>query len=136
MTLTNCTCRCKCSVAALIISAVVGVITAFLQIAGVITVTPVFLWVTFGIAIVYLGLLLLTTALAGNNERQRCACIDLTTLLVGILGTILFAAVLLAVGIVATSFASAILLGLLLFFFALALTATACLAREIMNCAA
>ena len=55
-------------------------------------------------------------------------------MLIGILGAILFAVVLLAVGIVATSVFNAILVGLLLFFFTLALTATACLVRCFAEC--
>jgi Kef-type K+ transport system membrane component KefB len=46
----------------------------------------------------------------------------------------LFALVLLAVGIVATSVLSAILVGITLFFFALMLTSTACLVRCLVNC--
>ena len=53
----------------------------------------------------------------------------LNTLLAGVLGVIL-----LAVGIVATSILSAILVGVLLFFFSLTLTSTACLVRSLADC--
>lgn len=104
-------------------------VTAFLQITDVITVVPVFLWVVFGIAVAYLGILVVSSALARRTERCDCLCSELNTLLAGILGSVLFAVVLLAVGIVATSILSAILVGLLLFFFTLTLTGTACLVR-------
>lgn len=55
MSLFSCDSKCNCTIAAIIVSAIVGVVTAFLQITGVITVAPVFLWVVFGIAVVYLG---------------------------------------------------------------------------------
>jgi len=54
--------------------------------------------------------------------------------LAGILGTVLFSLVILAVGIVATSVVSAILVGLLVAFFALIVTATACLIRCLADC--
>lgn len=134
MTLFNCNCRCSCTVAAIIASIIVGVLTAFFQITAVITVVPVFLWVVFGIAVVYLGVLLIAAALTRNGEGCECRCAALNAVLIGILGTILFAVVLLAVGIVATSVFNAILVGLLLFFFTLALTATACLVRCFAEC--
>ena len=134
MSLFGCNCKCSCTLAAVIVSAIVGVLTAFLQITGVITVTPVFLWVVFGIAVVYLGVLVVSTALARRAEETPCRCTTLTAVLAGILGSILLAVVLLAVGIVATSVLSAILVGILLFFFALTLTGTACLVRSLADC--
>lgn len=134
MSLFSCDSKCNCTIAAIIVSAIVGVVTAFLQITGVITVAPVFLWVVFGIAVAYLGGLVAATALARRTERSDCMCPALNTVLVGILGTVLFSVVLLAVGIVATSVVSAILIGLLLFFFSLTLTGFACLVKSLANC--
>lgn len=131
MNLLGCNFRCNCTVAAVVASLLVGVVTAFLQITAVITVTPVFLWVAFGIAVVYLGVL---AAAGGRTERCGCLCVILNTLLVGILLTILFALILLAVGITATSVISAILVGLLLFSFTLTLTSTACFAKCLSDC--
>ena len=133
MALFPCGCRRDCVVTALIASAIIGVLTAFLQITAVITVTPVFLWVALGVAVVYLGVLELAAARAGRAERGGC-CRALSAVLTGILGTALFAVVLLAVGIVATSVVSAILVGLLMFFLALTLTATACFVRCLSDC--
>ena len=130
----DCQCRCSCQLAAIIASAIIGVITAFLQIAGIITVTPAFLWVVFGIAVVYLCVLVVASALSGDRENAGCFCQALNALLIGILGTVLFAVVLLAVGIVATSILSAFLVGVLLFFFALTLTSSACLVRTLADC--
>lgn len=134
MSLSGCNCRCSCTGAAAIVSAVVGVLTAFLQSTGVITVTPAFLWVAFGIAVVYLGVLVVSASLAGCPERTGCRCSALNALLLGLLGMVLFALVLLSVGIVATSVVSAILVGLLLFFLALALTSSACYVRALTGC--
>lgn len=126
MSFFNCNSKNNCTFAAVIVSVIIGIITAFLQITGVITVTPVFLWVTFGIAVVYLAVLLATVSLAQGSGASACIGTALNALLLGILGTVLFSIVLLAVGIVATSAISAILGGLLLLFFSLTITSSAC----------
>lgn len=130
----NCSCRCNCTAVAVVASLIVGIIGAFLQITGTITVTAAFLWVALGIAVVYLGLLAATAARERRGEGRSCVCSTLNTLLVAILGTILFALVLLAVSIVATSVVSAILVGIELFFLALVFTATACYVRCLADC--
>lgn len=134
MALLNCNCKGSCSTAALIAGAVIGVLTAFLQITGVITVTTAFLWVVFGIAVGYLAVALAATAPVRRAEESKCVCGALNVLLAGILGAILFSVILLAVGIVATSVVSAVLVGLLLFFFTLTLAGTACLVRCFAGC--
>lgn len=134
MSIFGCHCKCSCQLAAVVASVVVGVVTAFLQITGVITVAPVFLWVALGVAVVYLGVLVVAAALSGREEASGCLCTALNGLLIGILGTVLLALVLLAVGIVATSILSAILVGILLFFFSLTLTSSACLVRSLADC--
>lgn len=130
----NCRCNCNCTLAAIIISALAGILTAFLQVTAVITVAPVFLWVIFGIATAYLVGLLIAAPRCGCREYSECQCSALNTLLVGILGTVLFALVLLAVGIIATSVINAIIVGLAVGFFTLILTATACLIRTLFDC--
>lgn len=132
MSFFGCSCRCGCSAVAAAASAIIGVIAAFLQITAVITVTPVFLWVIFGIAVAYLAGFALVACRC--READRCKCTALNTALAGILGVILFSVVLLAVGVVATSVVSAILVGLAVFFFALLLTASACLVKELFGC--
>lgn len=134
MSLFNCNCKLNCTAAAFITSLIVGVLAVFFQITAVITVTPAFLWVALGIAVVYLGLLAGAAILARRSEQSCCTCSALNTVLLAILGTILFAVVLLGVGIVATSVVSAILTGLLLFFAALIFTSTACLIRCLFEC--
>ncbi len=129
MAFIDCNCNCRCPIYAVIASFIVGVVAAFLQITGTITVAPVFLWVTFGIAIGYLAVLLATSA---YTEKTQCSCksTSVRTLLAGILGTVLFSVILLAVGIIATSIVSAILVGFLLLFFSLIITSSACLVND------
>ena len=133
MTFCSCGCRRSCALAAVVASAILGVVAAFLQISGTITVTPAFLWVVLGIAVVYLGVLVVATALR-RGERQACLCSALSVVLAGILGSALFAVVLLAVGIVATSVLSAVLVGLTVAGLALTVTGSACLVRCLADC--
>ena len=130
----NCSCRCSCTIGTIIAAIIVGVLAAFFQLTAAITVTTVFLWVLLGIAVVYLAALVVATALARRSEHNDCRCTSLNTLLVGILGTILFAVVLLGFGIVATSVISAILVGLLLGSFTLTVAASACYVRTLDDC--
>jgi hypothetical protein len=127
----NCYCKRNCTLIALVVSAILGVVAAFLQIAGTITATPVFLWAAAGVAVVYLAVLV---ASAARGEGRRCLCAALNAVLLGILGTVLFSVVLLAVGIVATSVLSAVLVGLVVASLALTLTASACLVRCLADC--
>ena len=125
MTNFNCYCRFSCTGAAIIGSIIVGIITSFLTFMAVITLTPAFLWVVLGVAIVYLAINLIVAAL-GSGTTRRCLCPNLTALIIGILGTIVFSLVLLAVEFAATSVIGAIFAGLLLASFALIITTTAC----------
>ena len=134
MALFNCNCRRDCTLLAVIAAVILGIVAAFLQITAVITVTSAFLWVALGIAVVYLGVLLLITVLNRRTNYSSCVCRALGTVLAGILGAILLAAVLLAVGIVATSVVSAILVGLLVAFLTLIFAGSACLVLCLADC--
>lgn len=119
--------RRDCVTLAAIVSVILGVIAALLNITAVITITPAFPWVVFGIAIGYLAVLL---ASAGRNLHvSGCSCNALTAVLVGILGAFLVSVILLAIMFAATSIVGAILVGLLVLFLTLIITATACLVR-------
>ena len=133
MSMCNCNCSCPCTIFAIVVSAILGVIAAFLQIAGVFTATVMFPMMVLVIAVVYLGILAATSAIC-PCEAGRCRCSALTALLVGILGSILFSAILLALGIVATSVLSAVLVGLVVFFAALTFGSTACYVRIQADC--
>lgn len=126
-------CRTGCTVIAVVVSLIIGIITAFLRITAAITVTPAFLWVILGIAVVYLAVILITSAVF----RRGCCeslCSTVNALLAGILGTVLLSVVLLAVEFAATSIIGAVLTGALLFFFFLSVTSTACLIRCLFEC--
>ena len=131
MSICGCNFKCSCTLGALIVSLLTGVISAFLQITAAITLTPVIYWVLFGIAVAYLGLL---TATAGRNQSCACSCAALNAVLLGILGTILFSVILLLVTFAATSALGAIVVGLLIASFVLTITATVCLIRCITGC--
>ena len=130
---TNCNCHCNtnslCSIFSFGISAILGVITTLLVITAAVTLTSAFLWVLLGIAVVYLAVNLIVSATFKCRGSCQCAGTPLSLILVGILGTILLSIVFLAITFAATSVVGAILAGLLLFFFFLFITSTACLVR-------
>lgn len=130
MSLCNCECRFGCVTLGFIASLIIGIITAFLQITAVITVTPAFLWVTLGVAVVYLA----ANLFSSSECNVRGCCVALSAVLAGILGTALLSVILLAIPFAATSVIGAIFTGLLLFFFSLILTSTACLIKCKANC--
>lgn len=133
MSIFGCNCRNRCVLLAIVASIIIGIVAAFLQITGTITVTPVFLIVAFGVAVAALGVLAVTAALV-RRYAGACLCTALQAVLAGILGTVLVSVILLAVGIVATSVISAILVGLAAGFFALTVTAGACFVRCLADC--
>lgn len=131
---TSCrSCSPGCTVFAVSASLIFGVITAFLRITAAITITPSFLWALLGVAVVYLAVLLVSASLF-RNVCCGSLCTIITSLLSGILGTILLSVVLLGIEFAATSVLGAVLAGALLFFFFLAVTSTACLVRCLFNC--
>ncbi len=129
--LQNCNFKCSCTGLAVIAALIIGIVTAFLQITGVIVIAPLFLGAVFVIAIVYLAVLAVAVALARRTEAPCCAKVD--TVLAGILGTVLFSLVGLAFGLAATVI-GAIVVGLLAAAFTLTVIGTACLIRCLADC--
>ncbi len=125
--------RYNCTLFAVIASAVIGIIAAFLNITAVISVAPVFLWALFGVAVVYLGVLVAMGLLFRRNEVCSECRAPLSALLSGILGTVLFSVILLAITFAATSVIGAIFVGLLVFFFALTITSAVCLVKCLLQ---
>lgn len=129
-----CNNRWSCTTLAVVLSAIVGVVAAFLQITAAVTVTAVALWVTFGIAVGYPLVILLGAALAKREEAPACCCAALVTQLIASIGTVLFSTILLAVTFPATSVLGAIVVGLWVFSFALAVSSAACVVRCYIGC--
>lgn len=121
-----------CIGAGVIASLIIGIIAAILRFTAVITLTPAFLWVTLGVAIVYLGIFLLTSG--GRVFASECVCSSLSAVLTGILGTVLTSVILLGITFVATSVLGAIISGALLFFFSLTITSAVCLIKCKYGC--
>lgn len=126
MAFLNCSCRDNCALLAVGASLLLGVIAAFLQITGVIALTPAFLWVLLGIAVGFLAI-----GFATSCVRCECQCKGsaLSALLTGALGTALLSVILLGVTFAATSVVGAIFTGALIFFASLLLSSAACLIR-------
>ena len=131
----NCRCVCRCTIIVTVASAILGVIAAFLQFAGLIFVPTALLSAAFLITAVYL----LVPAAAGSLLRvgagQNCLCSAVYALASGIAGTMLISALLLITGIAGGVFGS-VLIGLLVFFFALMIGGTLCMIAKQTDCGA
>ncbi|MBQ2968475.1 MAG: hypothetical protein IJE10_10200 [Clostridia bacterium] len=131
----GCGARVSCGAIAFVASLILGIVAAFLRLSGALVIGTAFFWVALGVAVVYLGILLLTSAfLQGAGPRGCSVCGTIPLVLAGILGTALTSALLLAFTFVATSVLGAVLTGAFIFFIALILTAVACLIQCIAGC--
>ena len=75
----------------ILVSIILGAIFAILVGIGTITITPIILfWITFGISIGILALLLIGTFIGDERKVRRCICSKLPCLLLGALGGIIF----------------------------------------------
>lgn len=121
----NCNNRNECLIIAIAASVVIGIVAGVLAVTGIIAVTPAFLWVLFGIAVVYLLVAFVVSSLRRFDTPYSSRSLA-AAFIAGILGTILFSIVLLGITFPATSALGAIIVGLLLAAFALVITTTAC----------
>lgn len=123
---TNCNHRVECAFIAVAASIIAGIVAAIAQFAAIITLTPVFYIVAFGVSVLLLAiLLLLAPQFCDATQRSCCRC-NVKLLTVGILGTIFTSVILLAVGFAATSVLGAIFVGVLAAFFTLMITSVVC----------
>lgn len=126
----NNNCSLSCIGGSAVISAIIGVISAVLRYNAVITITPSFLWVFFGIAVGFLAITLLTSSLA---KCEQC-CRGLNSVLLGIAGTIFCSVVLLGIEFAAISAFGTLLTALITFSFSFMLLSIMCLIRCRYNC--
>lgn len=133
MTNASCSCTTTCSSLSIVASIIIGIITGFLAYTGAVCICPVFLWVLFAVSIVWLALLIITSA-RGSSKFKDCICQNVNRLIVGILGTILVSVILLTICFCHAWFIGAILKGLLLLFFSLTVTSTACVIKCAADC--
>ena len=134
MTCNTCDYKSDCTFLAVVVSIIIGIVTAFLRFAAIITITPTVLFAILAIAVAYLAFTPVTVAIVRSFSTECCVCRILPALLTGIFGTALTSAILLAIEFAATSIIGAIITGLLLLFFTLTITSFACLARCAARC--
>lgn len=134
LALNNCKCRCVCTVYAILSSILLGIVAALLSICRCIYPKPIFFWVLLGISVLYLAVLMIVSAF--KKEERQCPCKSriLNTLLAGILGTVLLCVLLLGIGHGIPYGLEAVLFGVLIAFFSLTVTSTACLVKILAMC--
>ncbi len=134
MEICGCKPKCDCTVFALVSSAVVGIITAFLNFSGTIAVPQVILWVFFGVALGFLAVSFVTGAFAGERDCTGCICNALRAFFAGIFGTVLLTVILLIADIATAGILGSIITGLLFAAFALTVTSAACVVKALFGC--
>ncbi len=122
----NCCLRNDCLVVAIISSIFIGIIAGVLRATAIITITPAFLWVLLGIAVVYLAIAFVASTLR-RFDTPYSARSTVGAFIAGVLGTILFSIILLGIPFAVTSVVGAVLTALLLASFSLIITSVACL---------
>ena len=130
----NCECKTGCVIKAIILSVVIGVITAALSYTAAITVTPAFLWVLFGIGVIYLLLNPLIICGTKRCATENCICSVLSAHLIGLIGLIITSLILLGITFAATSLLGAVITGALLGFFTLSFSTVACITKCVARC--
>ena len=130
----GCSCRNNCPVLSVAASIILGIVAAFLTITAAINVTPAFLWVLFGIAVVYEAVVLIGTVFLREKGIHDCLCPALGVFSAGALGTVLTSVILLGIEFAATSIIGAIITGALILFFSLLITSVICLIKCITDC--
>ncbi len=134
MNVCGCKSRCDCTLFAVIVSVIVGVVTAFLNFSMTIAVPQFVLWIFFGVALIFLAAALLTAPFVNKKETDGCLCSALGALITGVLGTVLLSLILVIIDIATAGLLGSVLTGLLFAFFTLTVTSVSCLIRSIFNC--
>lgn len=122
-----------CTIAAIIVSTIVGIVFAFTLISGGVVIDPIYVSVALGVGLVYLAATLIAVAIASLRFRGMGASSELIALIIGILGTIIFSIVVYLVGVTAVTVGLAVLVGFLGAFFALMITSTICFIKYLAN---
>ena len=128
---TNCNSRVDCAFLSIAAAIIVGIVAAIVQFTAIVSFTTVFYIVAFGVAVLFLAILLALVPTLYRVSCQGCGNFNTKLTTLGILGTIAASIVLIAVGFAATSGLGAIFVGLLAGFFTLMITSIVCT----INCA-
>lgn len=126
--------RCVCTVNAFASAVLFGFAGAILHFEHFFALQPCFLWALLGLSAVYLAALIVAFTLGKGKISCRYRCVILNTLLAAILGAVLFCVLLLGVGTSISHGLCSVLVGLLIAFFSLTLTSTACLVKCLALC--
>ena len=130
MSVYNCEKSRVCSVFAIVVSVVIGIVAAIFQGTSVIATVPYYLLGSVVVALVYLAVLVLSVSIKSNIGT--CAKTPLSLLLLGTLGTVLSSGVLLA-ALSPASVLGAIVVGIQVFFVSLMLISVGCYIKCIVG---
>lgn len=127
----NCNARVDCAFLSIAAAIIVGIVAAIAQFTAIVTFATVFYIVAFGVAVLFLAILLALVPVLYRASCQNGCDFNIKLATAGILGSIVTSIILLAVGFAATSGLGAVFVGLLAAFFTLTVTSVVCA----VNCA-
>lgn len=125
-------CRCECAYLSIIVGIIAGVLLGVLYALGFVA-TGIIFWVLLAIGVAGIFLAPLYAANANCTGSEQCFCNYRRVLLVTSIGTIVTSAAGLIISALTSVTATAIVLGLAIFFATALLVSTICLARCLCN---
>ena len=131
---TNCNTRVDCAFLSIAAAIIVGIVAAIAQFTAIVTFSTVFYIVAFGVAVLFLAILLALVPVLYRVSCQSCCNFNIKLTTAGILGSIVTSIILLAVGFAATSGLGAVFIGLLAAFFTLTVTSVLCTVNCVSEC--
>lgn len=125
--------RKRCTICAVIISVVIGLVFAFAAMSENIVLSPIFFVVLLAVAILYMTATLLVAGVTYSNSRNLGNSPALFAQIVGIIGSIVLSVVGLLVDTAVSTAAITVVAGFYAFFFTLLLTSTLCIIKYLSN---
>lgn len=130
----NCGCNLSCKAIGILLSIVFGVLAGILFFFKALPCVTVSIWVALAIAVIVLIATIFAVFRSNSISDKVCLCRNISTLLVGVIGTIITAVVALALWLLPCSIFIATLIGLIAFFFVLTLSAVVCILLCLLDC--
>ena len=125
-------CRCECAYLSIIVGIIAGVLLGVLYALGFVA-TGIIFWVLLGIGVAGVFLAPLYASTSACTDAERCFCNYRRILLFSSAGAIVASAVGLIISALTSVIATAIVLGLSIFFATALLASLICLARCLCN---
>ena len=131
---TCCNTRVDCAFLAMATAIIVGIVAAIAQFTAIVTFTTIFYIVAFGVAALFLAVLLALVPVLYRVACQNCCAYNVKLATLGILGSVVTSIILIAGEFAATSVLGAVFVGVLAASFALMVMSIICTINCVSVC--